>query len=399
MGRLQLLRKKEGNVTELRPPERLGRAAEMYIAAKRFRGSVTRTSFILLVVLPTLLAAIFYGLIAAPRYISDTTFVVRSVSSQRMSGLDMFFRTFGIARTVDDGYVVQRYLQSRDVVRDLQKRGVDLKAIYTREEGDRLSSYPRPWREDSQEALYDFFLTRVKVTEDSVKGLIELAVTTFRPEDSENVAQNLIELAEAMVNRMNERAQSDATQRGQAEVDLAEQLVLKAQKDITDFRNREILIDPSNSTMSLIETIGQLSTSLSVAQAELSQLQSTSPTNPAITALKARIASLEEGVRIQKAKMAGGEDALADKVAAYEQLALKRNLADTSLAAALSALDVARQEAHRQHIYIEEVSAPNLPDESIEPRRIRMVITFFVFGFAIFAIIWILTVGTGEHAQ
>lgn len=399
MNKLQLLRKREGNVAELRPPERLGRAAEMYIAAKRFRGNLTRATFFLLVVIPTLLAAIFYGLIASPRYVAETTIVVRSVSSQRISGLDMFFRTFGIARTVDDGYVVQRYLMSRDVVRDLQKMGVDLKAIFTREEGDRLSSYPRLWRKDTQESLYDFFQDRVTVSEDSVKGLIELSVTTFRPEDSENVARHLITLAEAMVNRMNERAQSDATQRGQAEVDLAEQGVLKAQKDITDFRNREILIDPSNTNMSMIETVGELSTSLSMAQAELSQLQATSPTNPAITALRARISGLEQGIRAQKAKIAGGDDALADKVAAYEQLALRRNLADTSLASALGALDVARQEAHRQHIYIEEVSAPHTPDEATAPKRLRSVITFFVFGFAIFAVVWILSVGSGEHAQ
>lgn len=399
MNKLQLLRKSGGNITQLPPPERLGRAAEMYIAAKRLRGSLTRTAFILLVAVPTLLATIFYGLLASPRFVSDSTFVVRSVSSQRISGLDMFFRTFGIARTVDDGYVVQRYLQSRDVVSDLQKRGVDLKAIFTRPEGDRLSSYPRIWREESQESLYDFFLDRVIISEDSVKGLIELKVTTFRPDDSEVLAKNLLELAEGMVNRMNERAQSDATQRGQAEVDLAERTVLAAQKELTEFRNREILIDPGNSTMSLIETIGTLTTSLSMAQAELNQLQATSPTNPAIGALRARIASLEEGIRSQKAKMAGGDDALAGKVAIYEQLAMKRNLADTSLASALSALDVARQEAHRQHIYIEEVSAPSLPDESTEPRRVRSIITVFVFGFAIFAVVWILAVGAGEHAQ
>ena len=97
--------------------------------------------------------------------------------------------------------------------------------------------------------------------------------------------------------------------------------------------------------------------------------------------------------------MAGGDDSLANKIATYEQLALRRDLADKALAASMNALDTARQEARRQHIYVEEVVAPNLPDESTEPRRFRSILTVLVFGFAIFAVIWIVSVGAGEHAQ
>ncbi|BAF86037.1 WcbD protein [Azorhizobium caulinodans ORS 571] len=382
-----------------KPPPGVGRAAEAYLAALTWRKHLARIGFCLLVVAPTLLATVFYGLLAAPRYVSEVKFIVRSVSSQRATGLDMLFRTFGISKTVDDANVIQQYLQSRDALQGVIDAGVDVKAIFQRPEADWWSSYPYFWRRDTTESLFDYFSNRVSVVEDSTKGILELKVVTFRPEDSLLLSKTLLKLAEGMVNRMNERAQRDAMGSAQREVNFAMETVIKAQGELTAFRNKEIIVDPSKSTFSLIETIGNLSTDLSFAQAELKQMLTTSPNSPQIPTQRAKIAALEERVRVERAKMAGGDNSLANKIATYEQLALRRDLADKSLSNAMNALDVARQEARRQHIYVEEVVEPNLPDESTEPRRFRSVMAVLVFGFAIFAVIWIVSVGYGEHTQ
>ncbi|MGU3495272.1 capsule biosynthesis protein [Xanthobacteraceae bacterium A53D] len=382
-----------------KPTPGLGRAAEAYLTAFNLRRNIARIGFALLVVLPTLLATLFYGLWAAPRYVSEVSFVVRSVSTQRASGLDMLFQTFGIARTVDDANVVSEYLQSRAALDGVIASGVDIKAIFQRPEADWWSTYPYFWRRDTDESLYDYFLNRVQVTEDINKGILDLRVITFRPDDSLLLTKTLVSLAEGMVNRMNERAQRDAIGSAQREVDLAMETIIKAQTALTAFRNKEIILDPAKSSMSLIETIGSLSTQLSFAQAELKEMISASPNNPALRGQRTKIQALEERVQIERAKMAGGDDSLANKIATYEQLALRRELADKSLTSAIGALDVARQEARRQHIYVEQVVSPNLPDEATEPRRLRGILTVFAVGFAIFAVLWILAVGHGEHTQ
>ncbi len=382
-----------------KPPKGLGRGAEAYIANLQFRKNITRISFIALVLVPTVIATIFYGLLAAPRYVSDVKFIVRSVSTQRATGLDMLFRTFGIAKTVDDANVIQKYLQSRDAMQGVIDSGIDVKAIFQRPEADWWSSYPYVWRRDSNESLFDYFAGHVTVGEDSTKGIIELQVETFRPADSLELSKTLLRLAEGMVNKMNERAQRDAMGAANREVNYAMETVIQAQAALTAFRNKEVIVDPSKSTFSLIETIGNLTTDLSYAIASLKEMQTSSPNNPAIPALRAKIAALEDRVRAERAKMAGGDDSLANKIATYEQLALRRDLADKALASSMNALDTARQEARRQHIYVEEVVAPNLPDESTEPRRLRSILTVLVFGFAIFAVVWIISVGSGEHAQ
>ncbi|TBW39532.1 hypothetical protein EYW49_06590 [Siculibacillus lacustris] len=375
------------------------RASEAYVALVRMRARITRWVFVLAVIVPTLSAAVFYGVLAGPRYASEARFIVRSVSSSRMSGIDMLFRSFGLAKTVDDAFLIQKFLLSRDVVAALPAEGVDIRAIFTRPEADRLSRHPRIWRTDSNEALYDYFLDHISVHEDSVKGILSLRVVTFRPQDSQLLANTLLRMAEAMVNRMNERAQQDAMGGAQTEVRRAEDAVLAAQAEVTAFRNREVLVDPSKSIVSLIETIGNLNTDLAFASVQLRELQSSSPNNPSIPSLKAKIAALDERVRLERAKMTGGDGSLASKVAIYDQLALRRDIADKSLAAALGALETARQEVRRQHIYIEEVVSANLPDESTEPERLRCLFTVLVLGFSVFAVVWIVTVGAGEHAQ
>ncbi len=374
-------------------------ASEAYLASLKFRTSLTRLAILCLVILPTLIAAIFYGLLASPRYTSEAQFIVRSVSSQRANGLEMLFRTFGLSRTVDDAYAIQKYLQSRDVVKALEERNLSIDKIFNTKKADFFSKYPRFWRKDSVESRFDYFLERVTVTEDSVKGITILKVISFDPVTSRDMAAELLKLAEEMVNRMNARAQRDVINVAISELRAAEDRTIEAQAALTVFRNRELMIDPSKSSLGILETIANLSADIAYASAQLKEMRTASPASPALQSLVTRIASLEERVKIERAKLAGGDSSLSGKMAIYEQLALKRELAEKSLGSALKSLDVARQEARRQHIYIEQVVAAHLTDEATEPRRLRGIFTVFVLGFAIFSIVWILSVGAGEHAQ
>ncbi len=374
-------------------------AVEAMLAARAKHARVRRVVFQLLVVLPTLLACVFYALIAVPRYVSETRIVVRSASSIRMSGLDMLFRTIGLSKAVDDAYVVRDYLLSRDVIRDLAPQGVSVRDIFTSPAADRLSRHPWLWREDSFESLYDYFLDRVKVTEDEAKGILTLSVTAFASVDAHRLAKAMVQLAEDMVNRMNARAQRDATAHALEEVGLARKEITDAQLALTTFRNAEALFDPSVSSVSIYETIGQLSTDLAYASAELAQVQQSSPSNPAIPSLRSRIAALEARIRLERGAVAGNASSLVGKVAVYDQLNLRRTIAEKRLTSAIASLETARQEGRRQHIYIEQVVAPALPDAPTEPRRFRSILAIFVVSFMLYGVYWILSVAVEEHAQ
>lgn len=373
--------------------------AEAIFAARRTHARWRALAFLLLVVIPSTFALVFYAMVAAPRYVSETRIVVRSASTVRMTGLDLLFRTIGFSKAVDDAYVVRDYLLSRDIIRDLDAAGLSVREVFTRAPADRLSRHPRLWRGDTQEALYEYFLDRVSVTEDDAKGILTLRVIAFTAEDAHGMARAMVRLAEGMVNRMNARSQRDATASAEEEVRLARVEITDAQLALTVFRNNESLLDPSKASLAVIETIGQLSTDLTYVRAELAQVQRNSPGSPMIPSLRSRIAALEGRIQIEQGKVAGTQASLSNKIASYEQLNLRRTIAEQRLTAAIGSLEAAAQEARRQHIYIEQVVAPGFPDASMEPRRIRAIITVLVIGLVLFGVYWIFSVAAEEHAQ
>lgn len=386
------------SVTLGRPPAAVGVAG---IGASRARGARRIAGLhpllFLGVAVPTALAVLYYGLIASDRYVSEAAFVVRGTDHHRATGLEMFFQTFGLSRAVDDTNVVQSYLTSRDAMRAVNET-IPLREAFGSARADPLSRFPRPWRTDSDESLYDYYRERVSVIQNASKGITTLTVQAFDPAQAQSIARELMRLGEAMVNRVNARAQDDAVRYADADLEAARARLIAAQKDLTEFRTRELLIDPTSSSASALETVTALSTDLAHASTELTEAEANTGASPALPSLLGKVGALKERIAEERAKIAGDGDALAPRVAAYEGLNLARQMAERSLASADGALDTARQAARQQQIYIERVVSPQRPDDSAEPQRLRMILTVLVLSFALTAVVWILTVGAREHA-
>jgi len=209
----------------------------------------------------------------------------------------------------------------------------------------------------------------------------------------------LLRLAEEEANRLNVRAQNDTVALAEDHVADAERGVVAAQSVLTDFRNKHLLVDPTKSSDSELETITALATEFAETTATIKETTLAAASSPTVAALKAQAEALQERIDAERAKLGGSDQALAGKVSQFELLTLNRDLADQTLAAAIESLELAREDARRQSIYVEEIVAPNLPDESTEPAVLRTAATFFVLGFAIFGVLWIITVGAQEHEQ
>jgi capsular polysaccharide transport system permease protein len=107
--------------------------------------------------------------------------------------------------------------------------------------------------------------------------------------------------------------------------------------------------------------------------------------------------TLQHEVNLETSKVAGGDRSLSVKSAEYERLALERTLAEKQLAAALSSLEQARNEAQRKQLYLERIVQPSKPDVAVEPRRIRNVLATFLLGLVAWGILTMLIAGIREH--
>jgi capsular polysaccharide transport system permease protein len=388
-----------GSSAQMRLPAPGGQTAASAASSRlRARTRNVRLAFLALVVIPTALSALYTGVLATPRYVSEAQFVVRGLSTNHASGLEALFRTFGISRAVDDTNIVENYVLSRDAAKALEKR-LPLRAMFMRRDIDWIARFPRFWETDTDERFYKYYLDRVSVVQDSLKGISTLKVVAFSAEDARKIATELLALAEDLANRLNMRAQNDSVGSAEDHVASAERDVVAAQAVLTDFRNKDLLVDPGKNSESQLGTITALSMEFAKTNAAMRETSLSAASSPMIAALRAKADALQERIVVERAKLAGSDEALAGKVSEYERLTLNRDLADKTLSAAIESLELARQDARRQLIYVEQIVAPNLPDESTEPNLLRTTSTFFVLGFAIFGVLWIITVGAQEHEQ
>ncbi|MBV8776266.1 MAG: hypothetical protein JO258_03625, partial [Alphaproteobacteria bacterium] len=115
---------------------------------------------------------------------------------------------------------------------------------------------------------------------------------------------------------------------------------------------------------------------------------------PGVRVIKARIRSLEAQQRSLAREMTGASPmagaaaapALSQTLGSYEPLDAERRFAEAAYQHALQGLDRARENADRQHVYIESFVPPSLPQTALYPRRWRDVGAVALVALAVWAI-------------
>ena len=271
-----------------------------------------------------------------------------------------------------------------------------LRKIYSREEADRPARFPRPFLSDSFERLYWYYHDRVAISIIRTVGIITVQAQAFRPADAQLIARQLLSQAEALVDQMNARMEVDTVRTAETAVAEAQKVVIAAQEDVDRFRTAEIVVDPTQNAAAQLGTITQLSGQVDQVFAQILTNTRLSPTNPTTVTLKAQADALSKQIVQEQKALAGSNDAVASKVSTYERLTLLRSLADAGLAAARTSLDSARTDARRQHVFVEKVVSPNLPDYAAEPNFLRSVGSVFLISITILVIIWLVWTGVKE---
>jgi len=237
----------------------------------------------------------------------------------------------------------------------------------------------------------------VEVSNNDVTGITTLKVQAFTPEDAHAIASSLLVISEQLVNRMNTRASRDALNQARKVVTEAEEAVFQAQRKLTEFRNQEKFLDPANASMKVFDVIADRSAELATVRIQISEIQKNSPLSPALENLRNRERALSDQISAESAKIVGSDGSLASKMSAYERLVLQREFTDRALSLALDALEAARQEARGKQLYIQTIVTPNKPDEALEPRRFRYIITIALFSFTLYGMVWLIYAGAKEH--
>lgn len=358
-----------------------------------------KVAFVLIVALPTLVAVAYYGLIASDVYISESRFVVRSAQRQIQTGvLGSLLQSTGFSRSQDDAYSVQDFILSRDALRELDEK-LQLRKAFSSHDADFVNRFPGLDWDHSFEAFYKYYGKHVTVEYDPVTSISIVDVRAFAAVDAQRINDLLLQMAERLVNQLNDRSRQDLIHFAEIEVKAAEDRAKEAALALSAYRNKQSVFEPDRQAALQLEGVAKIQEELLATEAQLAQLKQLSPDNPQLPALTSRLETLRKVKESEAAKVTGGRGSFSARSPHFERLALEREFADKQLATALASLETARNEAQRKQLYLERLVQPNLPDKAMEPRRARLVLTVLLISLVGWGVVSLLVAAVREHTE
>jgi capsular polysaccharide transport system permease protein len=355
--------------------------------------------FTAFVVIPTALATLYFGFVAHDVYLSESHFVVRNQQHQSVGGIGSLLQGAGISQGRDEAYSVQDFLSSRDALQILESK-FQLKDSFGQHGIDRISRFAGLFGDDSFEALLRYYRKHVVETDfDSTSSIMTLTVRAFDATQAHRINEALLEMSEDFVNRLNERARTDLIRSSALDVGDAEREAKTAVLAVSGYRNDRAVFDPEKQSQLQLAQVGKLQEELIATLNHVADVRTVAAESPQLPVLQNRIRVLRLAIDAETGKVAGDRQSLSSKSADYEGLALAQEFSAKRLELALASLQLAREDALKQQLYLERIAQPNKPDEAVEPKRMRSIFATLMLGLVLWGIASLIRTAVKEHAQ
>jgi len=354
-------------------------------------------SFILLFIFPSIVSGMYYGFLAANQYVSEARFAVKSSDGAGLQGLSSLTSLLGGVPTTDAAMIAE-YIHSRTIIQDLSNK-FNLKEMFSPSGVDFVSPLKK---ESSLEDLLEYWESKVGIDIDRATGLATLHVRTFSPEDSLEIAREILRLSEKMVNRLTGRNQANGLREATDELDRTKRELERRVSEMRDARNQVGILDAEITTKAFSDILTALNLEAARLNVQIQSLKKSEATDgPHVRALVARSESLQQQIASYQDQLAsngstgtlqtqdGENGTIADRSAMLSQKGLELRIAQNEYARASAAFELARMTSERQRSYLLVYVQPQTAEESLYPRRVLSTTAIVVASF----LIWAATVG------
>jgi capsular polysaccharide transport system permease protein len=353
----------------------------------------TRT-FLLIVFLPSMLAALYFAFWVSDQYMVESRMVVRTIGiseqfndSEERSGRSII----GGDSLTQDAYIFANYVESAEMVRELEE-AVGLRSLFSADSIDFLS---RLSKDAPVEEVHSYWQSQIDTYVDGPSGIIVLRIRAFTPEDAVAISNAVTAAGREMIDKLSERAKADIVTRAEEEVRISLDAYTTSLDALNDYQNSVGLFDPRADATVASKLIAKLTESKLEAEVRLSLLEETGVANsPSANRLRTTISAIERQITDQQnslASVAGDADSLASKTAGLARVETQRLMAQAIYRSARRNLDTAKSTALRRTTFVTVFSRPSMPEESRHPDRLSswFVVTLLLFAaWAVATLTW-----------
>lgn len=354
---------------------------------RRKRSLLLTLRLLFFVVLPGMLAGIYYYTIATPLYASNSEFIIQTAMPPSATGTSMGGLQSNPMMNMQDSIAIQGYLQSRDAMLRLDA-DIGFRSIYSQPDIDPIQ---RLAPDATDEAAYKLYKQMVRISYDPTEGIVRLEVIAPDPQLSVEISNALIGYAEEQVDKLTQRLREDTMKGARENYDDAEKSLIAARQRAVDLQERFKVLSSDVEVSLITSQIGALEGQMTQDRLSLAQIESNKNPNLArLEPLKRRIATLESEIALLRAKLvendAGGQS-LARMKSEMTTAEADAQTRQVMLAKALETMELARIEANRQARYISLSVSPVAPDEAAYPRAFENTLVALMIFAGIYLLI------------
>lgn len=359
------------------------------------------SSFFLMVLVPTIAAGLYYGLMASDVYISEAKFAVRGsgekLPSSSSAALSMF-SSLSSMNSNQEAYVLANYIQSTPLIEKMDKQ-VGVREAFARADIDPLS---RLAADAPVERLRRYWDKMVVASIDNLSGVLSLEVRAFRPQDALAIAQAILVESEKLVNDISRRKRTDTVAFAREEVARDEKRLKDARVAIEQFRNESGTLDPVKSAEATSRVLIALRTQKMDYENEIAAARRTLlDSSPSVQVLSARLKATNDQIGTIESQLTskgeGDDNPASKKLARYEGLELEREFSEKVYILTLAALERSRIEADRQQLYLVTFVPPGLAERSLFPNRSAATAVVFACALAVWSVMSLLIAAVKDH--
>lgn len=350
-------------------------------------------------VIASLLAALYWVVIASDRYVSESHVIIQRTDLAAGQTVDFSTLVAGVGGgSRADQLLLRDHLLSVDMLKKLDA-GLKLREHYSDSSRDPLS---RMWFEDASiESFHRHYLSRVSVEYDDYAGVLMIKAQAYEPRMAHAIATMLVQEGEQFMNQM-------AHSLAQAQVGYLEQQVvqmngraMRARRALLDYQNSKGMVSPQASAESIAAIVARLEGQRTDLQTQRNSLLTyLVPDHPNVVMLNQQIAAVEKQISQEQARLAAPTGKTLNRaVEEFQRLEMDAAFAQDIYKTALVALEKGRVEATRTIKKVSALQAPTLPEYPMEPRRYYNTLVFLLVALLLAGVVHLLATIVRDHTD
>ncbi len=354
-----------------------------------------KRSWLWLIVVPFLLACIYFGFIASDRYISQAKVIVKQADNSVGNEFNLPLLGVGASSGTLDAKLAREFILSLDMLQYLDAT-ISLRKHYEQQDADILSKL---WKNDSQEDFLNYYRNHVTTDYDEQSGVLKISAQAFTPEFSQKIVETLLKHSEEYINEISHRLAKEQVSFVENELERASEHLRQSKKTILKFQEKYELFSPTEEGGAKLQVVNELEAQLTQMEADLNNLQSyMNDTAPEILALKAKIAAVMNQLMVERQKLVGkGDLNFGDVTAKFADLQLDLEFATDLYKTSLISLEQARIEAYRKLKHLVVVDSPSLAEDPELPRRLYNLTSILIILLLLYGVFKIAMATIREH--